>query len=126
MLSLKKCRELLPADSPESDSELELLRDQLYGLARVAVEACTPLRCRNSQHNAPDGARRAIGGGARDNEPQEPARFFAGLASLPEDERYEVEERAGIMEFEGGLDRGAAEQSAFSEFWREKHRGRSQ
>jgi hypothetical protein len=42
---------------------------------------------------------------------------------LPEDERYEVEERAAIMEFDGGLDRDAAERAAFSQYWRAKHRG---
>jgi hypothetical protein len=40
MLSLAKCREILDRDSPESDADLELLRDRLYGLARVVVEAC--------------------------------------------------------------------------------------
>ena len=108
-----------------SDTELELLRDRLYGLARVAVEACPTQQRRNSQRNALNGARRAINGAAKTNEPQEPARFSEALAVLPEDERYEVEERAGIMEFEGGLDRGAAEQAAFSEFWRARHRGRA-
>lgn len=125
MLSLKRCQEILGADSPETESDLELLRDQLYGLARVAVEACPPQRRRNSQRNAPDAAGQALDGAARDNEPQEPACFSDALARLPEEERYEVEERAGIMEFDGGLARGAAEQAAFSEFWRAKHRGRS-
>jgi hypothetical protein len=126
MLSLKRCREILGADSPETESDLELLRDQLYGLARVAVEACPTQRRRNSQRNAPDGARQAIKTASRNNEPKESVRFSEALASLSEEERYEVEERAGIMEFDGGLDRSAAEQAAFSEFWRAKHRGPSQ
>ena len=37
MLSLAKCRELLGRDIPESDAELEILRDQLYD-----VEALSP------------------------------------------------------------------------------------
>jgi hypothetical protein len=125
MLSLKRCREILGTDSPETESDLELLRDQLCGLARVVVEACPAQRRRNSQRNAPDGARQAFHGAARGNEPKELACFSEALARLPEEERYEVEERAGIMEFDGGLDRGAAEQAAFSEFWRAKHRGRA-
>ena len=102
MLSLKRCREILGADSPETESDLELLRDQLYGLVRVAVEAIPQKPRKNSP-------------------PRPPECLTEALALLPEEERYEVEERAGIMEFEGGLERGAAEQAAFSEFWRAKH-----
>jgi len=37
---------------------------------------------------------------------------------LPEKDRYDVEERAAIMEFDGGLNRDAAERAAFLLCWR--------
>jgi hypothetical protein len=120
MLSVKQCREILGADSPESEADLELLRDQLYGFARVAVEACPRKRREKGLPHSPDTARRAFDSAAKDNEPQN---FPDAVAMLPEDERYELQERAAIVEFDGGLDRSAAEQAAFSEFWRAKHRG---
>jgi hypothetical protein len=100
---------------------LEQLRDQLYGLARVVVEACPRQRHGNGPRNAPDAARRAIDGAAMDTEPPKPAGFPDAVEMLPEDERYEVEERAGIMEFDGGLDRDAAERAAMSAYWRTSH-----
>jgi hypothetical protein len=106
MLSLERCREILGSDCPKSDAELEKLRDQLYGLARVAVEALPNKPRKNTL-------------------PREPECFADALLFLPENERYELEERAGIMEFDGGLDRSAAEQAAFSKFWREKHQRKS-
>jgi hypothetical protein len=39
--------------------------------------------------------------------------------------RGHLKGRAAVMEFDGGLDRGAAERAAFSEFWRTKPCGRS-
>jgi len=44
------------------------------------------------------------------------------VATLPEDECYEIEERAAIMENDGGLDRDAAEQAAFALYLRSKNR----
>ena len=39
MLSLTRCRELLPASEAEiSDAELDQLRHQLYGLAHVILD----------------------------------------------------------------------------------------
>lgn len=123
MLTLERCRQILGDEVPVSDADLERWRDQLYGLARVVVEACPRKRRGKGLPHVPDAARRAIDGTARGTKP---AGFPDAVAMLPEDERYEVEERAAILEFDGELDRGAAEQSAFSEFWRAKHRGRSQ
>jgi hypothetical protein len=122
LLSLAKCRAILGSDSPESDADLSRLRDQLYGLARVVVEAVGPdQRRRHGPSHAPNAARRAFDGaagvGAR------PADFSDALALLSDDERDEVEERAAIHEFDGGLDRSAAERAAFSENWRAKHGG---
>lgn len=120
MLSLAKCREILGCDSPESDADLELLRDRLYGLARVAVEACPRQRRGNGAQDAPDSARRAIESAGTVQVPSKPAAFLEALAMLPEDDRYELEERAGILQFDGGLERGAAERAAFSEYRRMK------
>ncbi len=106
MLSLMECRKILGSDCPESDTELEKLRDQFYPLARVVVEAHLE---KPRKHTLP----------------REPECFADALASLPKDERYELEERAAIMEFDGGLDRNAAEHAAFSQFWREHHRRNS-
>lgn len=39
MLTIQRCREILGKDCALSDAELENLRDQLYGLADVAVSA---------------------------------------------------------------------------------------
>ena len=121
MLSLAKCREILERDSPESDADLELLSDQLYGLARVVVEACPRQRRGKRPQNSPDAARRAIDGAAGVEVPQKPASFFDAVAMLPEEDRFDVEERAAIMEFDGGLDRDNAERAAMSAYWRAKH-----
>jgi hypothetical protein len=123
MLTLDRCKQILGDDCPQTSSDLERLRDQLYGLARVAVEACPRQQRGKGLPHAPDAARRAIDSAAKDNEPQKPAGFPDAVAMLPEEERYEVEERAAIMEHDGGLDRDAAEQAAFSIYWRAKHRG---
>ena len=123
MLSVEKCREILGCDSPESDADLELLRNQLYGVARVAVETCPRQRLGNGPPHAPDAARQAIEGAARVEAPSKPTGFPDALAMLPADDRYDVEERTAIMEFDGGLDRDAAERAAFSFYWWSKHRG---
>ena len=118
MLSLAKCREILGTESPESDADLELLRDQLCGLARVVVEGCPRQRRGNGPQTSPDAARQAIAGAARVGSAVKPAGFADALAMLPEKDRYDVEERAAIMEFDGGLNRDAAERAAFLLCWR--------
>jgi hypothetical protein len=39
VVSVRRCRELLGANCPETDLEIELLRDQLMLLANAALEA---------------------------------------------------------------------------------------
>ena|SRR5208282_3699052 len=63
---LEHCRQILGKDIGLSDGELELLRDQVYGLARVAVEGCILQRRGNGAKQAPAAAGRAIGGAARE------------------------------------------------------------
>jgi hypothetical protein len=97
MLTIEKCRKILGSDCPESDTDLEKLREHLYSFARVAVEILPP---------------RNRGSG-----------FAESIRLLPEDERYEAEERAAILEYDGGFTRNEAERLAFSEDWRLRHRG---
>jgi hypothetical protein len=120
-LSLKKCRAILGADAPELDADLSRLRDAVYGYFRVVVEAIPANgRLIRSPH-APNGASRSFDDTAKGK--TEPVNFTEAVAMMSEDERYEVEERAAIYESDGGLDRNAAEQQAFLEYWRTKHNG---
>ena len=87
MFSIQRCREILGTDAPKSDAEIEKVRDQLYAIADVWL--------------------------ARGAEvPPTPA--AALFASLSEDDRFEVEERAALMEFDGRLLRDHAERVAFA------------
>jgi hypothetical protein len=51
-LSVEECRRLLGPDARLNDAEIEHLREQLYGLAAVVVEACER---RNVNGSARDG-----------------------------------------------------------------------
>jgi hypothetical protein len=42
MLSLNRCREILGKDCTLTDEELTMLRDQLYVIAEVALDAFQP------------------------------------------------------------------------------------
>jgi hypothetical protein len=86
VVSIAECRRVLGDGRPLSDSEVEHLRDQLYELARTIVDLSrVPL-----------------------NEPERV------IAQLPDDQRADVEERAAIVEFDGGLTRRLAERRAFT------------
>lgn len=88
MLSLDRCRSLLgPAGTQISDSNLEILRDQLYALADIACEAA-----------------------ARDTVSD--ADFQNVTARLPDDIRDAADERAAIIQHDGGLPRQIAERRA--------------
>ena len=117
---MAKCRVILGANAPESDADLVRLREALYRLARMVVEAIPGNGRLIRLPRAPKGARRAFDDAAKGQ--TAPANFSEALASLPADERYELEERAAIHECDGGLDRSAAERLAFAEYWRAKHR----
>lgn len=81
---------------PLSDSEVERLRDQLYQLARAVVHV-TQMQL------------------------SEPDRL---IAQLSDDERAGVEERAAILEFDGGLDRRQANRLAVTTYFRPRKRSR--
>jgi hypothetical protein len=85
MISVEECRGLLGGAEGWPDDEVRALRDQLYALA-VAVITVSTLH--------PVGA-------ANDDR-------------LTDDERADVEERAAILEHDGGLPRSAAERIARS------------
>jgi hypothetical protein len=87
---IAECRKILGNRCPLSDSEVEQLRDQLYQLACMVVDLSQmPLN--------------------------EPDRL---IAQLPDDERADVEERAAILEFDGGLDRHQASRKALTRYLR--------
>ena len=82
MLSVQRCRQLLGPDwRDKSDEEIELLRDQLVGLARTAIGVYDRLK------------------GVEDNQT---------LQGIAEEERETVEERAAVLQFDAGINRGAA------------------
>jgi len=54
MLTLDECRKVLGAGCKLSDTELAAVRDQLYGLADIAVEVLIEERDRNRMHRRQD------------------------------------------------------------------------
>lgn len=121
-LPLERCRQILGDACELTDNELMLLRDDLCGVARVIVEACPRQQRGNGSQNASDAPQQAIDHETGESEPKKPVGFPDTVATLPEQGRYEVEERAAIMEHDGGLDRDAAEQAAFALYLRSKNR----
>ena len=121
MLSVRRCREILGQSCPLSDSQIDLLRQQCYALADLALEVFS-----EQYRNRPleDRANTTIhvvrpdtGGNV-----QIPDGFKKALALIPRDERESVEERAAIIEFDGGLERDEAERAAFSNYLQQKTR----
>lgn len=105
MLTLARCREILGADCGRSDAELERLRNHLQALAELTVEAC---RISARAERARDPQPR--GDGQEPNPRGLP--FAVALQLVAEDQRHDVEERAAIMQYDGGLDRDHAERRA--------------
>jgi len=86
-LSLQKCRSLLGPNCELTDSQIDQLRQELYALAHIALDAYRESnRPANNENNS--------------------------LANLPREKRDEAEERAAIFEFDAGLQREAAERKA--------------
>jgi hypothetical protein len=102
VFSLERCRNILGRDCALDDEQVKRLRDQLYGLADIVIDELRdqPKIKRN------DGQERGV--------------YKAALGLLPESEREDVEERAAIIEFEGGVARGEAEQKAILEVVRRR------
>lgn len=89
MLSVAQCRALLPgAGEGLTDAEVEHLRDALAAIAGLALDRATKM------------VDATLGG--------------EGFDLVPTDLHEEVQERAAIMEFDGGLPRERAERAAFA------------
>jgi hypothetical protein len=99
-----------------SDEELERLRDALTGLASVVLDSFDQIRTTDSSQSA-----HLSGDPSR---PGPSKQVLDDLASaIPELDRELILERAAIMEFEGGLDRQAAEDLALSDCRRRRMMG---
>lgn len=90
MLSLQKCRSLLGPNCELTDSQIEQIRQELYALAHVALDA---FRAEKEKDQ---------------------------LSGIPLSDREEAEERAAIFEFDAGLQREAAERKTLDSLNRRK------
>jgi hypothetical protein len=86
-LSLERCRQILGSNCTLSDSELELLRDQLYGFANILVDSFS----------------------------QKKLKHLVSTLKIPAELDERFQERAAILEFEAGFNREEAEKLAFEE-----------
>jgi hypothetical protein len=98
VLTLQKCRSLLGTDCKLIDTQLEQLRAELYALSDVVIEV----------YSAQKRANPADSSKLKNTE--------TCLTAVPQEERQAVEERAAILEFEGGLKKSEAERQAFGEW----------
>jgi hypothetical protein len=108
VLSLQKCRSLLGADCKLTDAELEQLQRELYAVADVAIGVFCAQKSSGSGSGSGDGSKSQIVSGC--------------LGGIPEEERETFEERAAILEYEGGLKKPEAERQAFGE-WVQAQKG---
>ena len=89
MLSIARCRKLLPNQKSYSDAEVEEFRQHFYGLARIMVKSFKKTASENPQ-------------GVEMEVPLTPVESFD----------YEFEERAGIHQFDGNATREESERLA--------------
>jgi hypothetical protein len=90
VLPISKCREALGQTSTLTDSQIRDLRAELYPLARAIMAAYLVGRRAGEAPSA------------------------QVLGALAPDLQVDVDERAAIMEVDGGLERDAAERSALA------------
>ena len=109
MLSLSICREILGRDVSLPDEALELLRDQLYGLAYIIASSFIEQHFDHRRENDE---------GIRSERLRSGVGLQESVTLQPRDEREELEERAAILEFDGGIARNHAERIAFGERYR--------
>jgi hypothetical protein len=112
MLSLKDCRTILGTDCDVSDADLEALRDQLYGLADFVIASFSLIERTGTSEMG--GKPNQVRGRNPRSQDQFPPLYFV------EDRRIELEERAAILEFDGGMTRQDAEAMALSEYVRRR------
>lgn len=106
MLSLERCRSFLGTKCEFNDVQVEQLRQDLYALASVLLDAF-------DKRQASDGAK-----GCRDVDlrPDTSRPSLLGPSnSLAKPQDLELEERAAIMEYDAGLRREEAEHQALAE-----------
>ena len=94
MLSIARCRSLLAPATRLTDERLGRVRDDLYALAHLAIDVLEK-----------------VGPSAAASIPH-PQRLDEVAKFLTIDELEDVEERAAIMEFDGGVKRDDAERLA--------------
>lgn len=99
MLSVQQCRAALGGRPDLTDNDIERLRTQLYAIAEVAVHQFKVDRDR------PHESKTGVGSGPD-------ALRARALKLMPDDQRETFEERAAIMEFDGGINRDVAERRA--------------
>ena len=87
-----QCRRLCPAANTLADHELKAIRDGMYEMAVMLIGAY--------QRSAP--------------------LAVAGIDAVPESDRFDVEERAAIVEFDCNLTRRQAERLAITQYLRSK------
>ena len=104
MLSLLRCRSLLGPSCQLSDAQVEKLKTDLYQFAEVALEGWRQGKKLEPKHALTSLTRLFSN------------RTHATIAHFPEEDRCQIEERAGILEFDAGLFRIDAERQALLEW----------
>jgi hypothetical protein len=111
MLTVKQCRQHLPPELRSMpDEEVERLRDALAALASVALESL-------QESGSPETFRPVHGSGELSQKLVK-QKYRDLTTAVAEYERELILERAAIMEFDGGLEREAAEDLALSDWGR--------
>lgn len=123
MLSLQKCRELVGCNSTLSDSSLELLRDQLYAFADIATTEFIEQRRSSCFENSFGKGLQLVANPEALAVPSETEDFEEFLRLLPAEEHEESEERAAVLEYDGGLIRNQAERVVMIEHWQKRRQG---
>lgn len=123
VLSLQKCRELLGYNSTLSDSSLELLRDQLYAFADIATTELIEQGRNGCAENSFGNGLQLVANPEALAVPSEAEDFEEFLRLLPAEEHEESEERAAVLEYDGGLMRNQAERVVMIEHWRKRKQG---
>lgn len=102
MLSIRQCRELLGKEaSGISDEELAVIREQIYSLAALTIDA-------GKSHGKRAHLRLVNGTAASLPDPT----FMDALDLLSDEQRAAIEERAAILEYDANLTRDEAERAA--------------
>jgi len=118
MLSIDQCRQLLGAATPEDESDLLRVRDDMYELAQLFVQL---FHC--GEAPLPDSSLPPSDQPLERDTRSEIRAPFSVLCSVIGDEAADaLVERAAIMEYSGDIDRRGAEIAALEDWLsREEH-----